>query len=212
MSKLTLVIGNKNYSSWSLRPWILLKQFDIPFQETLIPLKQPDTKEKVLQYSPSGKVPVLLHDGARVWESLPICEYVSELFPQKALWPLDPVHRAWARCISGEMYSGFMGLRKNFPQNISANVVGQPRDEEADRDIRRVLQIWEECRQNFKGQGEFLFGKFSIADAMFAPVIYRFKTYGIPLSGLSQEYSSTMLALPAMKEWESAAAIEKFPW
>ncbi|MCB9772109.1 MAG: glutathione S-transferase family protein [Candidatus Omnitrophica bacterium] len=212
MSDLTLVIGNKNYSSWSLRPWVLLRYFEIPFKEILIPLRQADSREKVLQYSRLGKVPVLLDGKITVWESLAICEYVAEIFPQKALWPKDSASRARARVVSGEMYSGFLGLRKQFPQNISADLSGKPSNEDADRDIQRVVEIWEDCRRDFQNEGPFLFGAFSIADAMYAPVVYRFKTYGIQLTGLASEYKEMMLSLPAMKEWHVAAAKEEFSW
>lgn len=211
MHSLTLIIGNKNYSSWSLRPWILLKTFEIPFKEILIPLKQSDSKQKVLQYSPAGKVPVLLDGSTRVWESLAIAEYVAELFPQKMLWPSDAQARAQARSVSGEMYSGFSGLRQNFPLNVSQRIT-KASTPDADKDIRRVLEIWETCRTQFEKQGPFLFGPFCIADAMYAPVVFRFQTYGMKMSPLAEKYYQAMLALPAMKEWQNAAKTEEYPW
>lgn len=212
MAKLTLVIGNKNYSSWSLRPWVLLRHFEIPFEEIVIPLKQPDTKEKISKYSPSGKVPVLRADGVTVWESLPICEYLAELFPGKELWPADLKKRAVARSVSGEMYSGFLGLRTNFSLNVSADLTGKKSTDDADRDIKRITQIWKVCREESRKDGDFLFGKFSIADAMYAPVVFRFQTYGIKLEGLASRYFQAMQDLPAMKEWAQAAARETYPW
>ena len=212
MAKLTLVIGNKNYSSLSLRPWVLLRHFEISFEEILIPLKQPGTQEKILRYSPSGKVPLLKADGVAVWESLPICEYLAELFPGKQLWPSDPEKLAVARCVSGEMYSGFLGLRTNFPLNVSASLSGKKSTDDADRDISRITRIWEDCRGASRKDGDFLFGGFSVVDAMYAPVVFRFKTYGINLQGSALEYLQTMLNLPAMKEWAQAAAREAYLW
>ena len=189
-----------------------MKQFAIPFQEVFIPLRQPGSKEKILQYSPLGKVPVLIDGTTSVWESLAIAEYLAELFPGKNLWPKDKNVRARARAVSGEMYSGFIALRKQFPQNITGQLAGKASHPDADRDIQRVLAIWEGCRKDFAKQGDFLFGSFSIADAMYVPVVYRFKTYGIPLTGAAEDYAKTIQALPAMKQWVEDAAKENFPW
>ena len=198
---LTLVIGNKNYSSWSLRPWLVLKQAGVPFEEIFVPLYEPGSKEKILQYSPSGKVPLLIHGKVKVWESLAIAEYLAELFPKAKLWPADIADRAWARAISQEMHAGFTALRTHMPMNVRSSYPGHGRHPEVDKDIARVSAIWRECRERFKNRGEFLFGHFTIADAMYAPVVFRFKTYGVPLSGLEKDYFETMLNLPAMKEW-----------
>jgi len=199
---LTLVIGNKNYSSWSLRPWLLLKQAQIPFKEILIPLYEGDYKEQILKYSHHGKVPILIHQSETVWESLAIGEYVADLFPQKELWPKNVHDRAVARSISSEMHSGFVHLRTNMPMNLRASHPGKGRTPESQRDIARVLEIWEGCREQFKAKGPFLFGHFTVADAMFAPVVTRFRTYGVDLTGPCAEYSKTILNLPSFKEWE----------
>ena len=205
MEKITLVIGNKNYSAWSLRPWVVLKYFDIPFEEIFIPLRQVDSKEKILKHSPSGKVPVLKHGKIAVWESLAICEYLADLFPEKNLWPKDIQARAIARAISCEMHAGFMDLRKNCPMDVRSDKTGQPQSTEINRDIQRIIQIWEDCRKNFGQKGGFLFGEFSVADAMFAPVVFRFNTYGAKLSPIAKNYFNQMLNLSQMKEWREAA-------
>ena len=210
MNEFILVIGNKNYSSWSLRPWLVLKYFQIPFEEIFIPLRQPDSKGKILQYSPSGQVPVLKHNQVTVWDSIAICEYLNDLFPEKGLWPRQVKARAWARAISAEMHAGFMALRKNCPVDIKAKKAIRERTPDVDKDIQRIIAIWEECRDRFQKDGDFLFGSFSIADAMFAPVIFRFQTYGIAseLSGIGRKYFETMFNLPVMQEWAEQAARE----
>ena len=207
-AEFTLVIGNKNYSSWSLRPWLVLRHFGIPFEEILIPLRQPQSKEEILKHSPSGKVPVLKHKNLVVWETLAIGEYLADLFPEKQLWPKDSRARAIARAVSSEMHAGFMDLRKTFPMDVRAHKPDAPRSPEVLKDIRRITQIWEECRQRFGQSGEFLFGKFCIADTMFAPVVFRLNTYGVDLSGEAKKYSTAMLNLPAMQEWRDAAVQE----
>ena len=207
---LTLIIGNKNYSSWSLRPWLLLKQAGILFDEILVPLYEGDYKAELLKYSPNGKVPTLLHDGRAVWESLAIVEYVHELHPEKNLWPQDIKQRAWARTISAEMHSGFSALRNSMHMNLRKSLHGKGRTPEVEKDIQRIFEIWEECRKEFKTSGPFLFGHFTIADAMFAPVVTRFKTYGVELSPMLKGYSETILNLPAMKEWYADSLKE--PW
>ncbi len=210
MDKFNLVIGNKNYSSWSLRPWLLMTQFKIPFKEVLIPLYEGDYKKKILAYSPSGKVPYLRHGKVSIWDSLAIAEYLAETFPKKNLWPKDKKARAWARSVSAEMHSGFMSLRKNCPMDVRAS---RPQEEfslEVKADIDRIVKIWEGCRKQFSSSGPFLFGKFSIADAMFAPVVWRFETYGVELKGMALQYYQQILALPAMQSWKEAALAE--PW
>lgn len=209
MSEFTLVIGNKNYSSWSLRPWLVLTHFGIPFDEILIPLRQPQSKEEILKHSPSGKVPVLKHKNLVIWESLAIGEYLADLFPKKQLWPKDPQAWAIARAISCEMHAGFMDLRKNCPMDVRSLKSIAP-NEGVTRDINRITFIWKECRTNFGKKGEFLFGEFCIADAMFAPVVFRFNTYGVDLSGEAKKYFTAMLNLPAMQKWKDAAVKEPY--
>ena len=211
MSKFTLVIGNKNYSSWSLRPWILMRQAKIPFEEIIIPLFEDGHKEKILKYSSAGKVPVLIHDELKVWESLAICEYIAEIFPEKNLWPKDQRKKSWARSISNEMHVGFQALRSNCP--MDARAMGKkPKTNppELAQNIERIKIIWEEYRRAFKKDGEFLFGHFTVADAMYAPVVFRFNSYGIETSGEAKKYLETMLSIPVMKEWLEAG--KKEPW
>ena len=210
MSRLILVIGNKNYSSWSMRPWVLLTHFKIPFREILIPLFEPGSKEKVLAYSPSGKVPVLKDGKVTVWESLAICEYIAEKFSKKNIWPRDRAARAAARAVSSEMHAGFIHLRKLCPMNVRARKPLSEVPPDVQKDAARIQSLWEDCRKRFGTGGDFLFGKFSAADAMYAPVIWRFKTYGIKCAGKAHEYMSAMLELPAMKEWERAAVAEPY--
>jgi glutathione S-transferase len=208
MSQFTLVIGNKNYSSWSLRAWLVLKYFEIPFTEILIPLYQPGSRETILQHSPSGKVPALHHDGVTIWESIAICEYLAEVFPEKKVWPEELKARTLARSISAEMHAGFQSLRYNMPMNCRASYPGKGGGPGVDEDIRRIIAIWRECRERFGKGGEFLFGDFTIADAMYAPVVTRFLTYGVELSGVEKRYCDTILSLPAMQEWYEAARKE----
>jgi glutathione S-transferase len=209
MDELTLVIGNKNYSSWSLRPWLVLKQAGIPFAERYIPLYVGDWREQLLKYSPSGKVPVLRHGTTGIWDSLAICEYLAEHFPEKQLWPADPAVRAEARSVSAEMHSGFPALRQNMFMNIRRRMPTRGRTPEVAADIARITAIWNGCRQRYGNDGPFLFGRFSIADAMYAPVALRFQTYAVPLDGAAGEYMRTLLALPALQEWVAAAHAEK---
>jgi len=204
----TLVIGNKNYSSWSLRPWLVMKYFKIPFKEILVPLYEGDYRQKILKYSPAGKVPTLISGNVVVWDSLAICEFLSEAFPKKNLWPKEKQARAAARSICAEMHSGFIALRRNCPMDVRTvkpefNV---PTDTQKDAD--RVVSIWESCRRQFGKKGDFLFGNFTIADAFYAPVVWRFNTYGIKLSTDAKKYFDVMLQLPAMREWQTAAKKE----
>lgn len=206
MADFTLVIGNRNYSSWSLRPWFFMKHSGLAFREIRIPLDQPGTKAEIAKYSPSGRVPVLLAGALTVWDSLAICEYVAEA---KALpgWPDNPEDRAVARSVSAEMHSGFAALRSELPMNCRARRKLRWSPAVA-ADIARILAIWEACRSGHVGRGPWLFGRFSIADAMFAPVVFRFQTYGVGLGGAAAEYASTVLADPAILEWEAAARSE----
>ncbi len=208
MSELTLIIGNKNYSPWPLRPWLALKQTGQLFKEIRIPIHQEHSLKEILKYSPSGRVPCLIDGEVKVWESLAICEYLAERFPKSNLWPADSKARAYARSISNEMHAGFQALRKNLPMNIRERISKKiPAD--AQEDIDRIAGIWRDCRANYGKDGAFLFGHFTIADAMYAPIVTRFITYGINVDSVAQVYMETVLALPAMQEWTKAAAAEK---
>jgi glutathione S-transferase len=208
MPPLTLVIGNKNYSSWSLRPWLVLRQAGIPFEEVRIPLYVPGSEIDLAKWSPSGKVPAL-HDGdIRVWDSLTICEYLYERFPEHELWPADAAARAVARSVSAEMHAGFGALREHMSMNIRARYPGRGRTPECLADIAHILAIWTDCRARFGGGGDFLFGRFGIADAMFSPVVLRFQTYDVALAGAARAYAEAILALPALREWVADAVAE----
>jgi glutathione S-transferase len=209
MADLTIYLGNKNYSSWSLRPWLVLKRTTVAFDEVVIPLYQSGSRETILKYSPSGRVPALHHGAVMVWESLAICEYLAESFPNFELWPKDPAARATARAVSAEMHAGFRALREHFPMNIRSIFANREFDPEIQADINRIMSIWRDCRARFgEGQGEFLFGNFGIADAMFAPVVTRFRTYKVELERDAEAYCDTMMAMPAMQEWVAAAKNE----
>ncbi len=208
MNELTLVIGNKNYSSWSLRPWLLLKHASIPFKEMRIPLYVGDWQAEMLKYSPSGKVPALRDGDLTVWDSLAICEYIAEQLPEHLLWPKDAQARAVARSVSAEMHSGFANLRQNMVMNCRKRYPGKGRAPGVQEDIDRITAIWNDCRARFGRGGDFLFGQFSIADAMFAPVTTRFITYDVPLDPVSAAYVKTVQAMPAMQEWYAAARDE----
>ena len=211
MAELTLYIGNKNYSSWSLRPWLALKQAGIAFDEVVVPLYRPESKAAILAFSPSGKVPALKRGALLVWDSLAICEYLAEAFPAARLWPSDPAARAAARAASAEMHSGFQALRAQLPMNVRAHLPGRPLSPEAAADIARIAALWRDCRDRFgAGGGDFLFGTFTIADAMYAPVASRFRTYAVALPPDAQAYRDALLGLPAMQEWTAAARAE--PW
>jgi glutathione S-transferase len=209
MSDLTLVIGNKNYSSWSLRPWILMRHLGLTFQERLIPLYQPGAQVELGKHCPGGKVPVLQQGDMRVWESLAICEHVAELVGRG--WPKDLEARAMARSICAEMHAGFFELRNAWPMNARARNRRVPMTPKVQADVDRVERIWSECRSRFgAGGGLWLFGEYSVADAMFAPVVLRFNTYGEGFSDNTRAYMATALEDPPMQEW--IAAGEKEPW
>ena len=208
MTELTLVIGNKNYSSWSLRPWLALKQTGTDFKEVRLPLHTAEFEREVVKYSPSGKVPCLIDGDIKVWESLAICEYLAEKFPKAKLWPEDSKARAFARSISNEMHGGFMGLRKNCPMNIRERIKKEL-PEEVQLDVKRIAEIWNEARSQFGKDGPFLFGHFTIADSMYAPVVTRFVTYDIKVDPVSKSFMDTILSIPAMKAWISAAEKEE---
>jgi glutathione S-transferase len=213
---LKLVIGNKNYSSWSLRPWLALRATGIDFDEECIPLYTgPADKARILGFSPAGKVPVLIDGDITVWDSLAIIEYAAERFVEANLWPSDPARRAHARSISAEMHSGFQALRTECGMNLHRPVRAKPLSEAARADIARIQQIWSECRQRYAASGPFLFGAFGAADAMYAPVVHRFRSYAIELAPGLRDYVEAMTALPAFQEWTEAAlaetlVIEKF--
>lgn len=199
-SSLRLVIGTKNLSSWSMRPWVLMKAFGIPFEEILIRLDQPDTIANIAEYSMAGRVPVLLADEIAVWDSLAICEFLAELYPTLHLWPASFEARAMARSICAEMHAGFSALRNSMPMNLKQSLPGQGRNAGSQADIGRISEIWEDCLANYGAHG-YLFGDFSIADAYFAPVVTRFKTYGVSLAPALQAYAERVLAHPAVNAW-----------
>jgi len=206
--KLELLIGNKNYSSWSLRPWLALRQSGLEFEETRVPLDTPQFRDAVRAWSPAGKVPVLRHGAIAVWDSLAICEYLAESFPEKKLWPREREARARARAISAEMHSGFGALRAQMPMNVRATGRRVARTAELEADVARVTQLWRDCLERKDARGPFLFGEFSIADAMYAPVVFRFATYGETLGRAEQAYAGAVRALPALRAWAEAAARE----
>jgi glutathione S-transferase len=214
MAEFTVVIGNKNYSSWSLRGWLMARIAGIEFEEIVIPLDLPETQAAIRKHSPSGRVPVLLHRGLAVWESLAIAEYLNDLKPEVGLWPASAAARAHARSISTEMHAGFMELRNAMPMNIRASYPGKGMTPAVRADIERITAIWRDCRKRFAGAFQkddgFLFGAFGAADAMFAPVVTRFRTYGVKLDTDSDAYCNAVLAQPAMKDWIDAAKHE--PW
>jgi glutathione S-transferase len=203
---LTLVVGSKTFSSWSLRPWILLKQANIPFKEVVIALNQVSTREQIRKFSPSGRIPVLLHGDVRVWDSLAISEYLHEIFPERELWPRKAEDRALARSVSAEMHSGFPAMRQQLSMNVTKRLPTPALSDDTQSDLKRVFDIWNECLS--RSGGPFLFGNFTIADAMYAPVTTRMTTYSIPLTGAIEKYVETMAALPAMQEWVRAAHTE----
>jgi glutathione S-transferase len=206
--KLQLVIGNKNYSSWSMRPWVLLRQAGIPFEEMQLKFGDDGAPVGVERYSPSRKVPVLIIDGEQVWDSLAICETVAELHPEKHLWPEDDAARRVARSICAEMHSGFQALRGAMPMNIRSRHPGKGMTDKSSKDIERVVSLWTQCRERFGGAGSFLFGRFSIPDAFYAPVVMRFHTYAVQLPPVAQAYAEAVQALAAVREWVMAARRE----
>jgi glutathione S-transferase len=205
---LTLVIGNKAYSSWSLRPWLLMRHSGIAFEEVRLPLYTQQWNAEIARYSPSGRVPALLDGETHIWDSLAICEYLAEREPDRQLWPRERESRAVARAVSAEMHSGFAELRSQMPMNVRRRLPGQGRTPGALQDIARIQSLWNDCRQRFGHAGPFLFGRFSIADAMYAPVASRFHTYEIALDPVTAEYVGTLLSLPAMQRWIAEAKAE----
>jgi glutathione S-transferase len=208
--RLHLVIANKNYSSWSLRPWLAMKVAGIPFEETLISLDAADFKSRLAALSGAGKVPVLIDGATRVWESLAILEYLAEKMPGAVLWPNDPAARAHARAIASEMHAGFLPLRRQLPMNVRRPVMPRALDADAAADVARIDAIWNECRARFGSGGPYLYGAFTAADAMYAPVVWRFRTYAVAVSAAAGTYMRVLMALPAWNEWHEAARQE--PW
>jgi glutathione S-transferase len=207
-----LIIANKNYSSWSFRPWIAMKAFGIPFEEVLVPfgtpLGNPDFKARLAAYTPAGLVPVLIDGDIHVWETLAILEYLAESFSEKHLWPAEKTARAKARALASEMHAGFSALRGECPMNIRRPVRRRALSEAAQANVKRIETIWSEARAQYGGP--FLFGKFSAADAMYAPVVARFFTYGIAVNREALAYMEAMMALPAWAEWKAGALKEEW--
>lgn len=207
---LKLIIGNKNYSSWSMRPWIAMKAAGIPFEEIVISLDAADFKQRVGAVSGPGKVPVLIDGDVQVWESLAILEYLAEQFPAAGLWPADPAARAHARTVAHEMHAGFLPLRRHLPMNMARPVIRRALTPEAAANVRRIEALWADCRARHSGGGSFLFGRFGAADAMYAPVVARLNTYDVEVAAATRSYMDAVIALPAWAEWRAAAVKE--PW
>jgi glutathione S-transferase len=207
---LKLIIGNKNYSSWSLRPWIAMKVAGIAFDEEVISLDAKDFKARVTKISGTGKVPALADGNVQVWESLAILEYLAEKYPHARLWPADPVARARARAIAAEMHAGFVPLRRHLPMNMWRPVTPRQLTPEVESNVRRIEAIWTDCRMRYGAGGAFLFGGFGAADAMYAPVVSRFHTYAVEVGAVARAYMDAVMALSAWAEWRAAALIE--PW
>ena len=207
---LALTLGNKNYSSWSMRPWIAMKVAGIPFEETVISLDAAEFKPTLLRLSPVGKVPVLSDGDVHVWESLAILEYLAEKFPTAKLWPADTKARAHARAIANEMHAGFVPLRRHCPMNFWRPVKKRELTSDVAANVSRIDEMWSHCRAAFGDGGPFLFGAFTAADAMYAPVVSRFATYAVDVSTPSRAYMEAVMALPAWSEWRAAALKE--PW
>jgi glutathione S-transferase len=205
-----LYIGNKNYSSWSLRAWLGLRVAGVAFEEKLVPLRTEEWHAKAPVFSPSAKVPAFFDGKKTIWEALGILEYIADHQPDTMLWPLDIDVRAIARSVSLEMHGGFGALRSSMPMNCRKNLAGLGRNAGVDKDINRITEIFKMCRTQYGQGGDFLFGQFSIADAMYAPVVSRFKTYGVSLDPIGNAYMETILALPEMQEWYEAAAAEEW--
>jgi glutathione S-transferase len=207
---LRLIIGNKNYSSWSLRPWFAMTVAGIPFEEEVVPLHTPEFKARVLPLSPTGRVPVLIDGDAIIWESLAILEYLNDAFPQARLWPQDTAARAHARAVANEMHAGFVPLRRSCPMNLWRPVTTPELAPDIRANVARIDAMWSDCRARFGADGPFLFGPFCAADAMYAPVVSRFRTYGIGVGAVARAYMDAIVDLPAWHAWHQAALQE--PW
>jgi glutathione S-transferase len=210
MARLHLVIGNRNYSSWSLRPWIAMRQAGLDFTDEVIPLDRRDTRKNILAHSGAGRVPVLHHGNLTVWESLAIIEYVAETFPAAGIWPKAKAARAMARAVAAEMHAGFTALRNDCPMNMRRVPSRLAVDKAVRADVRRIEALWAQCRAAHGKGGPFLFGRFSAADAMYAPVVNRLNVYGFKVGPAARDYMQAMMALPAWQDWEEAARAE--PW
>ncbi|MEX1310371.1 MAG: glutathione S-transferase family protein [Candidatus Sulfomarinibacteraceae bacterium] len=208
MSQLTLTIGNRNYSSWSMRAWLPLRAAGADVTEEVVLLGRDDTAAEISRHSPTGLVPVLRHGDLVIWDSLAIAEYAAELFPDAGLWPRDPRVRAVARSVTAEMHAGFTAVRGNMPMNIRASYPGEGRAPGVDADIARITSIWESCRRDYGQGGDLLFGGFTIADAFYAPVVSRFRTYGVEVGGAAGDYMEALWAFPAVRDWATAAENE----
>jgi len=207
MDGFTLVIGDRNLSSWSLRPWLLLRQLGVAFETVAVRLDRPETRAEILLHSPSGRVPLLRHGGLAIWDSLAIVEYLGELFAT-GVWPAERAQRAVARACAAEMHAGFQALRQELPMDFARRRPGHRWSAAAAADIARIVEIWEAARTAADDAGPFLFGRFGAVDAMFAPVVSRFVTYDVPLAGAALAYRDAVWALPAMADWHAAAAAE----
>jgi glutathione S-transferase len=207
--KLTLIIGNKNYSSWSLRPWLAMAACNIPFAEVLIPLDHPNTRQQVLQYSPTGLVPVLKFGNLIVWETLAIIEYVAEKHPEANLWPEEQEYRAIARSMAAEVHAGFQALRQHCPMNLRRRAARRLTPA-VEADVMRLANYWRRFRMEAADKGPFLFGEFGAVDAMFAPLATRIRSYEIPVDRVTSEYVDAIHNLPAFQKWQQAAIAE--PW
>jgi glutathione S-transferase len=210
MGRPILIIGNRNYSSWSLRAWLVLEATGREFDEVMVPLGQPDTSDAILRWSPTARVPAYYDGKILLWDSLAICEHLAEAHPEAGLWPLDPIARAAARSVVAEMHSGFVALRKHMPMNVRASYPGAGREPGVEEDIDRITTIWEQCRTTHGSGGELLFGAFTIADAFYAPVVSRFTTYGVSPGGIASEYMEAVWSLPAMQDWAEKARAEEW--
>jgi glutathione S-transferase len=208
MPRLRLLIGNKNYSSWSMRPWLLLSELGVPFAEERLSFADPKWRTRAAALSPSARVPVLWIDDDVVWESLAIGESLADAFPDAELWPRDPSARRHARAIASEMHAGFTELRKHMPFNVAGRHPGKGRTPGVERDIDRIVAIWTQARERFGEGGDMLFGRFGIADAMYAPVVLRFVTYGVELAGAAAAYAQAVQALPSVRAWTEQALAE----
>lgn len=208
MSKIAIVIGNKTYSSWSLRGWLALKRCGIEFEEIMVQLDTSNTREQILSHSSAGLVPILKHEGSTIWETMAICEYLAETFPEAGLWPYDKSTRARCRAVSNEMHAGFSALRTHMPMDIKNRYPGAGLGDGVQNDVNRIVRIWQDCRNEYGDAGPFLFGHFTIADAMFAPVVARFQTYEVELPEICALYRDAVWNCPEMLEWRAAAVAE----
>ena len=210
MAKFHLVVANKTYSSWSLRAWLAMREFNIPLTETVIALDLPNTQRQIKAHTGAGRLPVLHHGSTTIWESLAILEYLAEKFPDKALWPRSSAARAMARAVANEMHAGFMALRNACPMNLRRprKPLARPLSDDVKSNVRRIETLWEECRKAYGKGGPFLFGKFSIADAMYAPVVTRFDTYALKVGSAARDYMDAVMATEAFRAWKADALQE----